>query len=246
VPGVSARPCIALVDDDPDLRDLLDRYLSGFGMVVRVYADGESLLRAAGAGLQIDAVVLDLMLPGIDGLEVCQRLRAGSGVPVLMLTARGELADRVLGLQLGADDYLVKPFEPRELVARLQALLRRTGAGLSGGSSARAARPRVARFGPWRLDFERRELTGPDGPVGLGAAEYKLLCHLLDRPGRVISRDGLLDAIHGRRAGPYDRAVDMLVSRLRMRLNDPAQQPQLLKTVRGEGYLLAARVEFEP
>jgi DNA-binding response OmpR family regulator len=98
VPGVSARPCIALVDDDPDLRDLLDRYLSGFGMVVRVYADGESLLRAAGAGLQMDAVVLDLMLPGIDGLEVCQRLRAGSGVPVLMLTARGELADRVLGL----------------------------------------------------------------------------------------------------------------------------------------------------
>jgi two-component system OmpR family response regulator len=155
---MSRDPCIAVVDDDRDLRELLDRYLRGFGLRVRGFADGDSLLREVAAGLQMDAVVLDLMLPGSDGLQVCQRLRASSSVPVLMLTARGELVDRVLGLQLGADDYLVKPFEPRELVARLQALPRR-----------------AARFGPWRLDFERRELAASDGPVPLGGGEYKLL-----------------------------------------------------------------------
>jgi two-component system OmpR family response regulator len=246
-------PWIAVVDDDRDLRDLLDRYLRGFGLRVRGYADGESFLREIAAGLPIDAVVLDLMLPGLDGLQVCQRLRESSRMPVLMLTARGELVDRVLGLQLGADDYLVKPFEPRELVARLQALLRRAAAAPGGLESttgtmatmATKATPRAARFGPWRLDFERRELSGADGPVPLGGAEYKLLRFLLGRPGRVVSRDALLEVIHGRAAGPYDRAVDMLISRLRTRLNDPAQRPQLLKTVRGEGYLLAAEVEYE-
>ncbi|MFN9209705.1 MAG: response regulator, partial [Betaproteobacteria bacterium] len=132
-------------------------------------------LREVAAGLQLDAVVLDLMLPGSDGLQVCQRLRASSSVPVLMLTARGELVDRVLGLQLGADDYRVKPFEPRELVARLQALLRRAGSAGGAPAVAPGTSPRAARFGPWRLDFERRELAASDGPVPLGGGEYKLL-----------------------------------------------------------------------
>ncbi|MFN7573312.1 MAG: response regulator [Betaproteobacteria bacterium] len=242
---MSHDPCIAVVDDDRDLRELLDRYLRGFGLRVRGFPDGDSFLREVAAGLRMEAVVLDLMLPGSDGLQVCQRLRASSSVPVLMLTARGELVDRVLGLQLGADDYLVKPFEPRELVARLQALLRRAGSAAEGPAAQPGTPPRAARFGPWRLDFERRELAGHDGPVPLGGGEYKLLRFLLERPGRVVSRDALLDAIHGRAAGPYDRAVDMLVSRLRARLGDSAQEPQLIKTVRGEGYFLAAQVEFE-
>ena len=172
---MSRDPCIAVVDDDRDLRELLDRYLRGFGLRVRGFADGDSLLREVAAGLQMDAVVLDLMLPGSDGLQVCQRLRASSSVPVLMLTARGELVDRVLGLQLGADDYLVKPFEPRELVARLQALLRRAGSAGDAPAVAPGTSPRAARFGPWRLDFERRELAASDGPVPLGGGEYKLL-----------------------------------------------------------------------
>ncbi|MCA3217938.1 MAG: response regulator transcription factor [Burkholderiales bacterium] len=234
---MSRDPCIAVVDNDRDLR--------GFGMRVRGFADGESFLREVAAGLRMDAAVLDLMLPGSDGLQVCQRLRLSSSVPVLMLTARGDLVDRVLGLQLGADDYLVKPFEPRELVARLRAMLRRAWSGAEGPVVAPGGPPRAARFGPWRLDFERRELAGSDGPVSLDGREYKLLRILLERPGRVVSRDALLDAIHGRAAGPYDRAVDLLVSRLRARLGDSAQEPRLIKTVRGEGCLLAAQVEFE-
>jgi two-component system OmpR family response regulator len=181
------------------------------------------------------------MLPGDDGLELCRKLRAGSGVPIIMLTARGDATDRIVGLELGADDYLPKPFDPRELLARIRALLRRTGP-VTGGADARPA-SRVA-FDGWTLDRQLRELRDPDGTVvPLSGGEYRLLEILVERPNRALGRDLLLDLLQGRVATPFDRSVDVQVSRLRRRLRDDAREPRLIKTVRNAGYLFAARVD---
>jgi len=230
---------ILIVDDDPEIRRLLVDYLAKNGFETVPARDGREMTLMLERHA-IDLVVLDLNLPDADGLTLCRDLRARSSQPVLMLTARGEEADRIVGIEIGADDYLVKPFSPRELVARIKAVLRRTRA-LPPNLRSEAQRCLV--FAGWRLDTATRTLTAPDGvAVPLSGGEYRLLRLLLDHPNRVLNRDQLTELIHGRTAEPYDRAIDVQVSRLRQRLRDDSREPQLIKTVRGEGYVLAAAV----
>jgi two-component system OmpR family response regulator len=185
------------------------------------------------------------MLPGEDGLALCRWLRAHSTLPVIMLTARGDEIDRIVGLEMGADDYLAKPFNPRELVARIRAVLRRAGTTQGGlAAGRRNGDPTVLRFAGWRLDVARRELTSPDGVlVALSTGEFGLLAALASHPGRVLSRDHLLDLARGRDAQPFDRAIDVQVSRLRRKLEDDPKDPRMIKTVRGGGYLFTSDVE---
>ena len=235
--------CILIVDDDPEIRRLLVDYLARNGFEAIAARDGRAMWQALERHV-IDLVVLDLMLPDSDGLTLCRDLRAKSGVadiPVLMLTARGEEADRIVGIEMGADDYLVKPFNPRELLARIKTILRRTRAL---PPNLRPESARCLAFSGWCLDTATRLLTAPDGvAVPLSGGEYRLLRILLDHPNRVLNRDQLSEMIQGRDAGPYDRAIDVQVSRLRQRLRDDSREPALIKTVRGEGYVLAATIE---
>lgn len=233
---------ILIVDDDREIRQLVADYLKRNGYRVSLAADGRQM-REVLAGSGIDLIVLDLMLPGEDGLNLCRDLRARSDLPVLMLTARTEPIDRVLGLEMGADDYLAKPFEPRELLARIRNILRRTRA-LPGRSTGDP--PRCWRFAGWTLDSRTRQLTSPrDVVVALSGAEYRLLQVFLTHPNRVLTRDQLMDLARGREADPYDRSIDLRVSRLRQKLGDNARAPTLIKTLRNEGYVLAATVEEE-
>ena len=234
-----ARPeHILVVDDDAEIRGLLREYLERNGMRATAVADGREMRTALARG-EIDLVVLDLMLPGEDGLTLCRDLRTRSNVPVIMLTARGEETDRIVGLEMGADDYLPKPFNPRELLARIKAVLRR-GHTLVPPPEASL----TLRFADWTLATVARQLTGKDGVVvPLSAGEYRLLRVFLEHPNRVLSRDQLLDLTRGREASPFDRSIDVQVGRLRRRLGDTSPEPTLIKTVRGEGYLFAATVE---
>lgn len=189
---------------------------------------------------RFDLVVLDLMLPGEDGLSLCRRLRGDSELPIIMLTALGEETDRIVGLEVGADDYLAKPFNPRELLARIKAVLRRTGRAPRPSEATAAA---VLRFEGWSLDVARRELRAPDGElVDLTAGEFDLLVCLAEHPQRVLNRDQLLDLTRGRDAAPFDRSIDIQISRLRRKLEDDPKQPRIVKTVRGGGYVFTARV----
>ena len=182
------------------------------------------------------------MLPGESGLDIARWLRSQSNVPIVMLTAMGEETDRIIGLELGADDYVPKPFNPRELLARIRAVLRRAGDGTEHRADAQGSRS--WRFGGWVLEPARRRLLNPDGvEVPLTGGEYDLLVALAERPHRVLTRDMLLDLLRGRQAGPFDRAIDVAVSRLRRKLEDDGRHAQLIKTVRGGGYVLAATVE---
>jgi two-component system OmpR family response regulator len=231
---------ILIVDDDAEIRALLRDYLSRNGLRADAVADGRAM-RDALAANRYDLVILDLMLPGEDGLTLCRDLRARSSLPVIMLTARGEETDRIVGLEMGADDYVAKPFSPRELLARIKAVLRRTRNLPEALRDAKRLR-----FAGWTLDVPARQLTAADGVVvPLSNGEYRLLRVFLEHPHRVLSRDQLLDLTRGREAGPFDRAIDVQVGRLRKRLRDTAQEPTLIKTVRGEGYVLAAAVEAE-
>ncbi|MEQ9639035.1 MAG: response regulator [Alphaproteobacteria bacterium] len=232
-------PHILIVDDDREIRDLLSRFLRGHGYRVDVAGDGKQMQRVLADG-RFDLVVLDVMLPGEDGLGLCRKLRAESRLPVIMLTALAEETDRIVGLELGADDYLTKPFNPRELLARIRAVLRRVAetptAALPDDTSALG-------FNGWRLDLARRALTDPEGGlVALTAGEYGLLLALVERPNRVLSREQLLDLTRGRDAAPFDRAVDVQLSRLRRKIEADPKNPALIKTVRGGGYLFAAKV----
>jgi len=239
--GMERSERILIVDDDAEIRTLLRDYLGRNGLRAEAVADGRAMREALGAG-RYDLVILDLMLPGEDGLTLCRDLRARSNVPVIMLTARGEETDRIVGLEMGADDYVPKPFSPRELLARIKAVLRRTRTLPEALRDAR-----LLRFAGWTLDVAARQLTAADGVVvPLSNGEYRLLRVLLAHPHRVLSRDQLLDLTRGREAGPFDRAIDVQVGRLRKRLRDTGQEPALIKTVRGEGYVLAASVEAEP
>jgi two-component system, OmpR family, response regulator len=241
--AMDSKDRLLIVDDDPEIRQLLVDYLTRNGFDAVPAASGRELWLALERHA-IDLVVLDLMLPDADGLTLCRDLRAKSNLPVLMLTARGEETDRILGIEMGADDYLVKPFSPRELLARIKGILRRTRA-LPPNLKPDSQRCLV--FAGWRLDTATRVLTGPDGVVTpLSGAEYRLLRILLDHPNRVINRDQLVELIHGREAEAYDRAIDVQVSRLRQRLQDDGREARLIKTVRGEGYVLAAAVEGRP
>jgi len=237
---MDAKDRILIVDDDPEIRQLLVGYLLRQGLEALPAASGREMTQML-ARHTVDLVVLDLMLPDADGLTLCRDLRARSSLPVLMLTARGEETDRILGIEMGADDYLVKPFSPRELLARIKGILRRTRAL---PPNLRPDTQRCLVFAGWRLDTATRVLTGPDQVVTpLSGAEYRLLRILLDHPNRVLHRDQLVELIHGREAEAYDRAIDVQVSRLRQRLQDDGREPRLIKTVRGEGYVLAAMVE---
>ncbi len=232
-------PHILVVDDDREIRDLVVRYLDKHGMRAEAVANGRALFERLDNG-RFDLVVLDIMLPGEDGLSLCRRLRAQSDLPIIMLTAMDEEADRVLGLEMGADDYLAKPFATRELLARIRAVLRRSG--LSRKSAE--APGETLRFAGWRLDLGRRELVNPEGVLmPLTAGEFELLAALARRPGRVLSRDQLLDLTKGRDAAPFDRSIDVQVSRLRRKIEADPQAPALIKTVRGGGYLFTAAVE---
>ena len=231
---------ILVVDDDHDIRTLLGDYLRRNGFRATTVADGRGLWQAVDAG-RIDLVILDVMLPGEDGFTLCKQLAVRTAVPVIMLTAKGDDTDRIVGLELGADDYLAKPFNPRELLARIKSVLRRVRA-VPPTMKAEAAR--ALRFGGWTLDLEARNLVSPaQVVVALSGAEFRLLRVFLAYPNRVLSRDQLMDLTVGREADPLDRSIDVQVSRLRQRLGDDGREPALIRTVRGEGYVLAAAVE---
>jgi len=234
------QPHILVVDDDREIRDLLSKFLERQGMRVTAARDAKEARRVWPLG-RYHLVVLDLMLPGESGLDLAKWLRGQGEVPIVMLTAMSEETDRIVGLELGADDYLGKPFNPRELLARVRAVLRRA----SGEAGAAKEPPAKAiRFGGWMLEPTRRRLLNPDGAeVPLTGGEYELLQVLVERPNRVLTRDMLMDLLRGRQAGPFDRAIDVAVSRLRRKLEDDGRNPSLIKTVRGGGYVLAATVE---
>jgi DNA-binding response OmpR family regulator len=219
---------ILLVEDDPRLAAMVSDYLGAAGMRVHIAGSGEAGLDRL-AHEPFDAVVLDLMLPGIDGLEVCRRLRAKSDVPVLMLTARGDAADRVVGLELGADDYLPKPFEPRELLARLRAILRR----------GRTRNPDVLRFGRLEIDRAARELRLDGETREITSYQFALLLVLAENAGRVLTREQLMDQVKGAPLEAFDRSIDVHVSRIRQAIEDDVKHPRRIITVRGAGYLFA-------
>jgi len=232
---------ILIVDDDAELRALLHDYLQKNGHRVTAVAEGRSMWVALGR-TKPDLIVLDLMLPGDDGLTLCRDLRARSRIPIVMLTARGEDTDRIVGLEIGADDYLGKPFNPRELLARIKSVLRRARA-LPVNLEPEPAR--MFRFARWTLDVTARNLVSPAKiVVPLGGVELRLLRIFLDHPRRVLTRDQLIDFMSSRDATPFDRAIDVQVIRVRHKLGDDAREPTLIKTVRAAGYVLAADVEI--
>jgi two-component system OmpR family response regulator len=235
-------PHILIVDDHREIRDLVARALSKENFRVSTAADGRAMRKVL-SNSRIDLVLLDLMLPGEDGLSLCRALRAESNIPIIMLTAKGEEVDRVIGLEMGADDYLPKPFGSRELVARIKAVLRRTPGGAAAGAPPRAKR---YRFDRWEMDTGARELLRDDGvTVPLSTGEYALLIVLVERPQRVLSRDQLLDLARGRTANVVDRSIDTQVSRLRKKLERDPSDPKLIKTVWGGGYVFTPEVSPE-
>lgn len=231
---------ILVVDDDKEICSLLERYLRAQGFRVSIAKDGNAM-EACLAKSGISLIVLDVMLPEVSGLDICRSLRDRSSIPIILLTALKEDVDRIIGLELGADDYLCKPFNPRELVARIRAILRRAE------ESGNHGRPsgHVFRFEGFVADPETRRVVAADGSeVALTAAEFSLLLAFLERPGKMLSRNQLLDITQGRDAEPFDRSIDVLVSRLRRKLAEGGA-PRLFKTVRNGGYQLAAKVEVE-
>ncbi len=237
------QPHILVVDDDREIRDLLSKFLERQGMRVTAARDAREARRLWPLG-RYHLVVLDLMLPGESGLDLARWLRAQDDVPIVMLTAMAEETDRIVGLELGADDYVPKPFNPRELVARIRAVLRRAGGAGAGGPGGKEPPARAIRFAGWTLEPGRRRLLNPEGvEVPLTGGEYELLQVLVERANRVLTRDMLMDLLRGRQAGPFDRAIDVAVSRLRRKLEDDGRNPTLIKTVRGGGYVLAATVD---
>ncbi|WP_170017435.1 response regulator transcription factor [Starkeya sp. ORNL1] len=231
-------PHILVVDDDQEIRKLLGRYLQGQGFRVSLAEDGRSAESCLADG-RIDFVVLDLMLPDVSGLDLCRSLRARSRVPIILLTALKEDVDRIIGLEVGADDYLGKPFNPRELVARIRAVLRRT----SALESPSVPPQQSFRFGGFTATPATRRVVNAEGTeVPLTAAEFDLLLAFVERPGRMLSRDQLLDITQGRNAAAFDRSIDVLMSRLRRKLGDSGNF-QMFKTLRNGGYQLAVEVE---
>lgn len=234
---------ILVVDDDPALRDLLAEYLTLNGLMVETVSDGAAMRRAC-AQVMPDAIVLDLMLPGEDGLSLVRELRRHSRVPILMLSARGEEIDRVVGLEVGADDYLAKPFSPRELLARLHALMRRARSDPGPADGTPIPGPaKQPHFGPFVLDLAARRLLRNGKEEPLTGAEFDLLCLLVERPNRVLSRDHLVDLLKGFDRDPFDRSIDIRVTRLRRKIEANPSTPAYIRTVRGQGYLFNPRGE---
>ena len=235
---VTVSPHILVIDDDREIRELLARYLERQQFRVTAVRDAREA-RRVWPTMSFQLVVLDLMLPGEGGLDFARWLRSESDIPLVMLTALGDENDRIIGLELGADDYIAKPFNPRELLARMRAVLRRG----SESGEPRESGSKMLSFAGWTLDAARRRLLNPDGiEVPLTGGEYDLLVALLDRANKVVTREMLLDLLRGRQAGPFDRAIDVAISRLRRKLEDDGRHAQIIKTVRGGGYVLAADV----
>ncbi len=238
---MGATPQLLIVDDDREIRDLVSRFFVRHGYEVATASDARTM-EAALAADGIDLVILDLMLPGKSGLELCRDLRARSPIPILMLTAMGDETDRIVGLEMGADDYIGKPFNPRELLARVRAILRRTSAAARVGKPA--GTPKRMRFAGWSLDLGRRRLEAPDGLiVDLTTGEYELLIVFAERPQRVLTRNQLLDLARGRDATPFDRSIDVQVSRIRKKIEVDPKAPEMIVTVRGDGYMFTPEVE---
>jgi two-component system OmpR family response regulator len=236
---VSNEAHVLVVDDDREIRLLVSRFLRDHGYRVTTARDGREM-RQVLADVPVDLVVLDVMLPGGNGIELCREMRARSTVPVIMLTALGSETDRIVGLEIGADDYIAKPFNPRELLARVNAVLRRSRARPASGAEVTGD---CLEFEGWRLDTRRRELTAPGGAiVDLSTGEYDLLLTFLESPQRVLSRDQLMDAAKHRVATGYDRAIDIQVSRLRRKIEAVEDGQTMIKTVRGAGYLFVPSV----
>jgi two-component system OmpR family response regulator len=234
-----ASPNILLVEDDRETRVLVAKYLRSNACNVTTANDGREMVRAM-TDHRVDLLILDVMLPGEDGLSLCRKVRAKSQVPIIMLTARGEDVDRILGLEMGADDYLSKPFNPRELLARINAVLRRQAVAQTAGPINGTT---TLTFLGWRIDFRLRELRNPVGArVAMTSAEFDLLRVFCERPGRVLSRDGLLDLTQGRNAGSFERSIDVLVSRIRRKIEPDPQDATMIKTVRSGGYMFTPAV----
>jgi two-component system, OmpR family, response regulator len=242
IPAMSNGPHILIVDDHREIRDLVSRALSKEGFRVSLAADGRAMRKVL-ADSRIDLILLDLMLPGEDGLSLCRSLRAESHIPIIMLTAKGDEVDRVIGLEMGADDYLPKPFGSRELIARIRAVLRRSQEPPSAKPSTR---PKRYHFDRWQLEIGTRELLREDGvTLPLSTGEFDLLIVLVERPQRVLSRDQLLDLARGRAANALDRSIDTQVSRLRRKLEQDPSDPKIIKTVWGGGYMFTPAVTQE-
>ena len=236
----NTKPHILIVDDDAEIRDLLSRFLVKHDYRVTTARDGREMKKVL-SDWQVDLIVLDLMMPGEDGLSLCRKVRAESNMPVIMLTAMGEDVDRIIGLEIGADDYMAKPFNPRELAARIKAVLRRAeqGGALSGGDGEKSGRYAFDRF---ELDPATRSLYQGEVEIDLTAGEYDLLLAFVSHPQRILNRDQLLDMAKGRSAIPFDRSIDVQVGRLRKKIEPDYRDPTLIKTVRCGGYMLTADV----
>jgi two-component system OmpR family response regulator len=229
---------ILMVDDDPGIRDVVSDFLVRHGYSVETAADAQSMEKVLAQG-PVDLIVLDVMLPGEDGLAICRRLSKPDGPAIIMLSAMGEETDRIVGLELGADDYLPKPCNPRELLARIRAVLRRRHEPRSTDDTIGAG----CEFSGWRLDLVRRELRTPEGVVvNLSSGEFSLLRVFVERPQRVLTRDQLLDFARGPDTEAYDRAIDVQISRLRKKLEDGSGGQELIRTIRNEGYMFTAKV----
>jgi len=236
---MSETPHILVVDDNREIRDLLARFLAKHEFRVSTAEDGKAMRRVLEKS-RIDLLILDLMLPGEDGLTLCRELRVRSNIPIVMLTAMGEETDRIVGLEMGADDYVPKPFNPRELLARVKAVLRRAQALPEPG---KAPEQTVLCFAGWTFDMARREIVSEDGvAVPLSTGEFDLLATFVAHPRHVLSRDQLLDLTRGREAAPFDRSIDTQVSRLRRKVEKDAKDPQIIKTVWGGGYVFTPEV----
>jgi two-component system OmpR family response regulator len=233
------KPHILIVDDDTEIRDLLSRFLSKHDFRVTTAKDGREM-RQAMADWSFDLIVLDLMMPGEDGLSLCRHVRSESDIPIIMLTAMGEDVDRIIGLEVGADDYVPKPFNPRELAARIKAVLRRSSSSAVADSGDGA--PDKVAFAEFTLDPTTRTLQRGEQSIPLTAGEYDLLIAFVDHPRRVLNRDQLLDMARGRAAIPFDRSIDVQVGRLRRKIESDAKNPTLIKTVRGGGYMFTPEV----
>src|SRR5579872_6279233 len=234
---------ILVVDDQQEICDVVKDYLTGEGYLVSTAHDGSAMRRVLGQA-HIDLVILDLMLPGEDGLSLARELRSESGIGIIILTGRGETVDRIIGLEMGADDYLPKPFHLRELLARVKSVLRRASSRAQTEKATGLGGRAKARFAGWHLDLSTRELVSPDGgEVRLTTGEFDLLAAFVNNANQVLSRDRLLDLARNREAGPFDRTIDVQVGRLRRKLEPDPQKPTIIKTVRGTGYIFTPTVE---
>lgn len=229
---------IAVVEDDPEISRMMTSYMTDHGFEVTAARSGRDLDRVMLGG-KIDCVILDVGLPGEDGLSICRRLRGKSTVPIIMVTGRGTETDRIVGLELGADDYLPKPFNPRELVARVRAVMRRSTAAELPAADV----PQTLGFEGWRLDMARRQLFAPDGsPRSVTSGEFNILSIFCLHPRKVLSRDDLLELLHGRAAAVFDRSIDVQISRLRRKIETNLKDPSFIKTVRYGGYFFTPQV----